>query len=203
MHPWDMDERPVPPDPQPPSWYERLAPYGIGAAVLIAVIVFLALIERSGIGLAFVLFLGTIVALSAGAVWLLLTCLDWLGWPLALQGRDVATRAVFVLGMVSLLVLGVSGRFALPERAQLLDSQGPSPSAPLDQRVLMLLVVPTVVALMLGVLGLTEPRRQWPVMGAGAGLMLAIGMAWVWLAVLLLVLLVLALLRPLSWWWRG
>ncbi len=99
MQPWDMDERPVPPDAEP-SWYERLAPYGAGAAVLIAIYLVLVLIEQSGVGLAFVLFLGTLVALGAGVVWLLLTLLDWLGVPLVLRVRDVATRAVFVLGVL-------------------------------------------------------------------------------------------------------
>ena len=122
-----------PPDAEP-SWYERLAPYGAGAAVLIAIYLVLVLIEQSGVGLAFVLFLGTLVALGAGVVWLLLTLLDWLGVPLVLRVRDVATRAVFVLGVLSLLVLGASGKFAPPERPQILDSQGPLPSVPLDER---------------------------------------------------------------------
>ncbi len=202
MQPWDMDERPVPPDAEP-SWYERLAPYGAGAAVLIAIYLVLVLIEQSGVGLAFVLFLGTLVALGAGVVWLLLTLLDWLGVPLVLRVRDVATRAVFVLGVLSLLVLGASGKFAPPERPQILDSQGPLPSVPLDERVLLLLVVPLVGALMLGIMSWTGRRRQWPLLALVAGVMLAIGTGQVWIAIILFVVLVLALWRPLSRLRRG
>ncbi len=202
MQPWDMDERPVPPDAEP-SWYERLAPYGAGAAVLIAIYLVLVLIEQSGVGLAFVLFLGALLALSAGSVWLLITVLDWLGVPLVLRVRDVATRTIFALGVLALLVLGASGKFAPPERPQILDSQGPLPSVPLDERVLLLLVVPLVVALMLGIMSWTGRRRQWPLLALVAGVMLALGTGHIWLAILLFVLLVLALWRPLSRLRRG
>ncbi|MDE2995045.1 MAG: hypothetical protein OXU67_14320, partial [Chloroflexota bacterium] len=148
MQPWDMGERPTPPDEQLPPWYERLAPFAAGAAVLIAIYLVLVLIEQSGVGLAFVLFLGALLALSTGAVWLLITVLDWLGVPLVLRVREVTTRTVFALGVLALLVLGALGKFAPPERPQLLETQGPLPDVPVDERVLMLLVVPLVVALM-------------------------------------------------------
>ena len=166
MQPWDMGERPSPPEDQLPPWYERLAPYAAGAAVLIAIYLILALIEQSGVGLAFVLFLGTLVALGAGGVWLFLTVLDWLGVPLILRVRDVATRTVFALGVLALLVLGALGKFAPPERPQILDSQGPLPSVPLDERALMLLVVPLVVALMLGIMSWARPSPPVAVAGA-------------------------------------
>ena len=203
MQPWDMGERPSPPDEQLPPWHERLAPYAAGAAVLVAIYLILALIEQSGVGLAFVLFLGTLVALGAGGVWLLLTVLDWLGVPLILRVRDVATRTVFALGVLALLVLGALGKFAPPERPQILDSQGPLPSVPLDERALMLLVVPLVVALMLGIMSWTGRRRQWPLLALVAGVMLALGTGRVWLAILLFVVLVLVLWRPLSRLRRG
>ena len=203
MQPWDMGERPSPPDEQLPPWYERLAPYAAGAAVLIAIYLVLVLIEQSGVGLAFVLFLGAMLALSTGGFWLLLTVLDWLGVPLILRVRDVATRTVFALGVLALLVLGALGKFAPPERPQILDSQGPLPSVPLDERALMLLVVPLVVALMLGIMSWTGRRRQWPLLALVAGVMLALGTGRVWLAILLFVVLVLALWRPLSRLRRG
>lgn len=203
MQPWDMGERPTPPEEQLPPWYERLAPYAAGAAVLIAIYLVLVLIEQSGVGLAFVLFLGTLVALGTGAVWLLLTVLDWLGVPLVLQARDVATRTVFALGVLALLVLGALGKFAPPERPQILESQGPLPEVPVDERVLLLLVVPLVAALMLGIMSWTGRRRQWPLLALVAGIVLAIGTARIWLAILLFVVLVLALWRPLSRLRRG
>ncbi len=203
MQPWDMDERPAPPEEQPPPWYDRLAPYAAGAAVLIAIYLVLVLIEQSGMGLAFVLFLGALLALSAGAVWLLLTVLDWLGVPLVLRVRDGATRTVFALGVLALLVLGALGKFAPPERPQQLESQGPLPEVPADERVLMLLVVPLVVALMLGIMSWTGRRRQWPLLALVAGIMLALGTGRVWLAILLFVVLVLAIWRPFSRLRRG
>ena len=203
MQPWDMGERPSPPDEQLPSWYERLAPYAAGAAVLVAIYLVLVLIEQSGVGLAFVLFLGALLALSAGSVWLLITVLDWLGVPLVLRVRDVATRTIFALGVLALLVLGALGKFAPPERPQILESQGPLPDVPLDERALMLLVVPLVVALMLGIMSWTGQRRQWPLLVLVAGIVLALGTGRVWLAILLFVVLVLALWRPLSRLRRG
>ena len=89
--------------------------------------------------------------------------------PLILRVRDVATRTVFALGVLALLVLGALGKFAPPERPQILDSQGPLPSVPLDERALMLLVVPLVVALMLGIMSWTGHRRQWPLLALVAG----------------------------------
>lgn len=203
MQPWDMGERPTPPDEQLPPWYERLAPYAAGAAVLIAIYLVLVLIEQSGVGLAFVLFLGALLALSTGAVWLLITVLDWLGVPLVLRVREVATRTVFALGVLALLVLGALGKFAPPERPQLLETQGPLPDVPVDERVLMLLVVPLVAALMLGIMSWTGGRRQWPLLALVAGIMLAIGTGRIWLAIVLFVVLVLALWRPLSRLRRG
>ena len=202
MQPWDMGERPVPPDAEPP-WHERLVPYAAGAAVLGAIYLVLVLIEQSGVGLAFVLFLGALLALSTGAVWLLLTVLDWLGVPHVLRVRDVATQAVFALGVLALLMLGVLGKFAPPERPQILESQGPLPNVPLDERVLILLVVPLVAALMLGIMSWTGRRRQWPLLALVAGIMLALGTGRVWLAILLFVVLVLVLWRPLSRLRRG
>ena len=202
MQPWDMGERPVPPDAEPP-WHERLVPYAAGAAVLGAIYLVLVLIEQSGVGLAFVLFLGALLALSTGAVWLLLTVLDWLGVPHVLRVRDVATQAVFALGVLALLALGVLGKFAPPERPQILESQGPLPNVPLDERVLILLVVPLVAALMLGIMSWTGRRRQWPLLALVAGIMLALGTGRVWLAILLFVVLVLVLWRPLSRLRRG
>ena len=203
MQPWDMGERPTPPDEQLPPWYERLAPYAAGAAVLIAIYLVLVLIEQSGVGLAFVLFLGALLALSTGAVWLLITVLDWLGVPLVLRVREVTTRTVFALGVLALLVLGALGKFAPPERPQILETQGPLPDVPVDERVLMLLVVPLVAALMLGIMSWTGGRRQWPFLALVAGIMLAIGTGRVWLAIVLFVVLVLALWRPLSRLRRG
>ena len=203
MQPWDMGERPTPPDEQLPPWYERLAPYAAGAAVLIAIYLVLVLIEQSGVGLAFVLFLGALLALSTGAVWLLITVLDWLGVPLVLRVREVTTRTVFALGVLALLVLGALGKFAPPERPQILETQGPLPDVPVDERVLMLLVVPLVAALMLGIMSWTGGRRQWPLLALVAGIMLAIGTGRIWLAILLFVVLVLALWRPLSRLRRG
>ena len=197
MQPWDMGERPVPPDAEPP-WHERLVPYAAGAAVLGAIYLVLVLIEQSGVGLAFVLFLGALLALGTGAVWLLLTVLDWLGVPHVLRVRDVATQTVFALGVLALLMLGVLGKFAPPERPQILESQGPLPNVPLDERVLILLVVPLVAALMLGIMSWTGRRRQWPLLALVAGIMLALGTGRVWLAILLFVVLVLVLWRPLS-----
>ncbi len=202
MQPWDMGERPVPPDAEPP-WHERLMPYAAGAAVLAAIYLVLVLIEQSGMGLAFVLFLGALLALSTGAIWLLITVLDWLGVPHVLRVRDVATQTVFALGVLALLVLGVLGKFAPPERPQILESQGPLPNVPLDERVLILLVVPLVVALMLGIMSWTGRRRQWPLLALVAGVMLALGTGRVWLAIVLFVVLVLALWRPLSRLRRG
>ena len=202
MQPWDMGERPVPPDAEPP-WHERLVPYAAGAAVLGAIYLVLVLIEQSGVGLAFVLFLGALLALSTGAVWLLLTILDWLGVPHVLRVRDVATQTVFALGVLALLVLGVLGKFAPPERPQILESQGPLPNVPLDERVLILLVVPLVAALMLGIMSWTGRRRQWPLLALVAGIMLALGTGRVWLAILLFIVLVLVLWRPLSRLRRG
>ena len=202
MQPWDMGERPVPPDAEPP-WHERLVPYAAGAAVLGAIYLVLVLIEQSGVGLAFVLFLGALLALSTGAVWLLLTVLDWLGVPHVLRVRDVATQAVFALGVLALLALGVLGKFAPPERPQILESQGPLPNVPLDERVLILLVVPLVAALMLGIMSWTGRRRQWPLLALVAGIMLSLGTGRVWLAILLFVVLVLVLWRPLSRLRRG
>lgn len=203
MQPWDMGERPTPPDEQLPPWYERLAPYAAGAAVLIAIYLVLVLIEQSGVGLAFVLFLGALLALSTGAVWLLITVLDWLGVPLVLRVREVTTRTVFALGVLALLVLGALGKFAPPERPQILETQGPLPDVPVDERVLMLLVVPLVAALMLGIMTWTGGRRQWPLLALVAGIMLAIGTGRIWLAIVLFVVLVLALWRPLSRLRRG
>ena len=203
MQPWDMGERPTPPDEQLPPWYERLAPYAAGAAVLIAIYLVLVLIEQSGVGLAFVFFLGALLALSTGAVWLLITVLDWLGVPLVLRVREVTTRTVFALGVLALLVLGALGKFAPPERPQILETQGPLPDVPVDERVLMLLVVPLVAALMLGIMSWTGGRRQWPLLALVAGIMLAIGTGRIWLAILLFVVLVLALWRPLSRLRRG
>lgn len=203
MQPWDMGERPTPPDEQLPPWYERLAPYAAGAAVLIAIYLVLVLIEQSGVGLAFVLFLGALLALSTGAVWLLITVLDWLGVPLVLRVREVTTRTVFALGVLALLVLGALGKFAPPERPQILETQGPLPDVPVDERVLMLLLVPLVAALMLGIMSWTGGRRQWPLLALVAGIMLAIGTGRVWLAIVLFVVLVLALWRPLSRLRRG
>ena len=203
MQPWDMGERPTPPDEQLPPWYERLAPYAAGAAVLIAIYLVLVLIEQSGVGLAFVLFLGALLALSTGAVWLLITVLDWLGVPLVLRVREVTTRTVFALGVLALLVLGALGKFAPPERPQILETQGPLPDVPVDERVLMLLVVPLVAALMLGIMSWTGGRRQWPLLALVAGIMLAIGTGRVWLAIVLFVVLGLALWRPLSRLRRG
>ena len=203
MQPWDMGERPTPPDEQLPPWYERLAPYAAGAAVLIAIYLVLVLIEQSGVGLAFVLFLGALLALSTGAVWLLITVLDWLGVPLVLRVREVTTRTVFALGVLALLVLGALGKFAPPERPQILETQGPLPDVPVDERVLMLLVVPLVAALMLGIMSWTGGRRQWPLLALVAGIMLAIGTGRIWLAIVLFVVLVLALWRPLSRLRRG
>ena len=203
MQPWDMGERPTPPDEQLPPWYERLAPYAAGAAVLIAIYLVLVLIEQSGVGLAFVLFLGAMLALGTGAVWLLITVLDWLGVPLVLRVREVTTRTVFALGVLALLVLGALGKFAPPERPQILETQGPLPDVPVDERVLMLLVVPLVAALMLGIMSWTGGRRQWPLLALVAGIMLALGTGRIWLAILLFVVLVLALWRPLSRLRRG
>ena len=203
MQPWDMGERPTPPDEQLPPWYERLAPFAAGAAVLIAIYLVLVLIEQSGVGLAFVLFLGALLALSTGAVWLLITLLDWLGVPLVLRVREVTTRTVFALGVLALLVLGALGKFAPPERPQILETQGPLPDVPVDERVLMLLVVPLVAALMLGIMSWTGGRRQWPLLALVAGIMLALGTGRIWLAIVLFVVLVLALWRPLSRLRRG
>ena len=203
MQPWDMGERPTPPDEQLPPWYERLAPFAAGAAVIVGIYLVLVLIEQSGVGLAFVLFLGALLALSTGAVWLLITLLDWLGVPLVLRVREVTTRTVFALGVLALLVLGALGKFAPPERPQLLETQGPLPEVPVDERVLMLLVVPLVVALMLGIMSWTGARRQWPLLALVAGIMLAIGTGRIWLAIVLFVVLVLALWRPLSRLRRG
>lgn len=202
MQPWDMGERPDPPDAEPP-WHERLVPYAAGAAVLGAIYLVLVLIEQSGVGLAFVLFLGALLALSTGAIWLLITVLDWLGVPHVLRVRDVATQTVFALGVLALLVLGVLGKFAPPERPQILESQGPLPNVPLDERVLILLVVPLVAALMLGIMSWTGRRRQWPLLALVAGIMLSLGTGRVWLAILLFVVLVLVLWRPLSRLRRG
>ena len=203
MQPWDMGERPTPPDEQLPPWYERLAPYAAGAAVLIAIYLVLVLIEQSGVGLAFVLFLGALLALCTGAVWLLITVLDWLGVPLVLRVREVTTRTVFALGVLALLVLGALGKFAPPEQPEILQTQGPLPDVPLDERVLMLLVVPLVAALMLGIMSWTGGRRQWPLLALVAGIMLALGTGRIWLAIVLFVVLVLALWRPLSRLRRG
>ncbi len=203
MQPWDMGERPTPPDEQLPPWYERLAPFAAGAAVIIAIYLVLVLIEQSGVGLAFVLFLGALLALGTGAVWMLLTVLDWLGVPLVIRVREAATRTVFALGVLALLVLGALGKFAPPERPQLLETQGPLPEVPVDERVLMLLVVPLVAALMLGIMTWTGARRQWPLLALVAGIMLAIGTGRIWLAIVLFVVLVLALWRPLSRLRRG
>ena len=202
MQQWDMGERPTPPDAEPP-WHERLMPYAAGAAVLAAIYLVLVLIEQSGVGLAFVLFLGALLALSTGAIWLLITLLDWLGVPLVLRFRDMATRTIFALGVLALLVLGALGKFAPPEQPQILESQGPLPDVPLDERVLMLLVVPLVVALMLGIMSWTGRRRQWPLLALVAGIMLAIGTGRIWLAIVLFVVLVLAIWRPLSRLRRG
>ena len=203
MQNWNMIEQPTPPDDQLPPWYERLAPLAAGGAVIIGIYLVLALIEQSGVGLAFVLFLGALLALGTGAVWMLFTVLDWLGVPLVLRVRDVATRTVFALGVLTLLVLGALGKFAPPEQPEILQTQGPLPGVPLDERVLMLLVVPLVVALMLGIMSWTGGRRQWPLLALVAGIMLAIGTGRVWLAILLFVVLVLALWRPLSRLRRG
>ncbi len=202
MQQWDMGEQPTPPDAEPP-WHERLMPYAAGAAVLAAIYLVLVLIEQSGVGLAFVLFLGALLALSTGAIWLLITLLDWLGVPLVLRLRDMATRTIFALGVLALLVLGALGKFAPPEQPQILESQGPLPDVPLDERVLMLLVVPLVVALMLGIMSWTGRRRQWPLLALVAGIMLAIGTGRIWLAIVLFVVLVLAIWRPLSRLRRG
>lgn len=203
MQNWNMLEQPTPPDDQLPPWYERLAPLAAGGAVIIGIYLVLALIEQSGVGLAFVLFLGALLALGTGAVWLLLTVLDWLGVPLVLRFRDVATRTVFAIGVLALLVLGALGKFAPPERPQILETQGPLPDVPVDERVLMLLVVPLVAALMLGIMSWTGGRRQWPLLALVAGIMLAIGTGRIWLAIVLFVVLVLALWRPLSRLRRG
>ena len=203
MQPWDMGERPTPPDEQLPPWYERLAPYAAGAAVLIAIYLVLVLIEQSGVGLAFVLFLGALLALGTGAVWLLITVLDWLGVPLVLRVREVTTRTVFALGVLALLVLGALGKFAPPEQPQILETQGPLPDVPVDERVLMLLVVPLVAALMLGIMSWTGGRRQWPLLALVAAIMLSLGTGRVWLAIVLFVVLVLVLWRPLSRLRRG
>lgn len=202
MQPWDVGERPLPPDAEPP-WHERLMPYAAGAAVLAAIYLVLVLIEQSGVGLAFVLFLGALLALSTGAIWLLITVLDWLGVPLVLRFRDIATRTIFALGVLALLVLGALGKFAPPEQPEILQTQGPLPDVPLDERVLMLLVVPLVVALMLGIMSWTGRRRQWPLLALVAGIMLAIGTGRIWLAIVLFVVLVLAIWRPLSRLRRG
>ena len=203
MQNWNMLEQPTPPDDQLPPWYERLAPLAAGAAVIIAIFLVLALLEQSGVGLAFVLFLGAVLALGTGAVWMLLTILDWLGVPLVIRVREIATRTVFALGVLTLLVLGALGKFAPPEQPEILQTQGPLPDVPLDERVLMLLVVPLVVALMLGIMTWTGGRRQWPLLVLVAGIMLAIGTGRIWLAILLFVVLVLALWRPLSRLRRG
>ena len=203
MQPWDMGERPTPPDEQLPPWYERIAPFAAGAAVIVGIYLVLVLIEQSGVGLAFVLFLGALLALSTGAVWLLITLLDWLGVPLILRVREVTTRTVFALGVLALLVLGALGKFAPPEQPEILQTQGPLPDVPVDERVLMLLVVPLVAALMLGIMSWTGGRRQWPLLALVAGIMLAIGTARIWLAIVLFVVLVLALWRPLSRLRRG
>ena len=203
MQPWNLYEQPTPPDDQLPPWYERLAPLAAGGAVIIGIYLVLALIEQSGVGLAFVLFLGALLALSTGTVWLLITLLDWLGVPLVIRVREVTTRTVFALGVLALLVLGALGKFAPPEQPEILQTQGPLPEVPVDERVLMLLVVPLVVALMLGIMSWTGARRQWPLLALVAGIMLAIGTGRIWLAIVLFVVLVLALWRPLSRLRRG
>ncbi len=203
MQPWDMGERPTPPDEQLPPWYERIAPFAAGAAVIVGIYLVLVLIEQSGVGLAFVLFLGALLALSTGAVWLLITLLDWLGVPLILRVREVTTRTVFALGVLALLVLGALGKFAPPEQPEILQTQGPLPDVPVDERVLMLLVVPLVAALMLGIMTWTGARQQGPLLALVAGIMLAIGTGRIWLAIVLFVVLVLALWRPLSRLRRG
>ena len=204
MQPWDMGERPTPPDEQLPPWYERLAPYAAGAAVLIAIYLVLVLIEQSGVGLAFVLFLG---ATAGPRHWRSLAAHHPPGLarcaarPAGPRGHDAdglcprgacpararcawqvcATRTPAATGNPRTLARGAGGR----ARA---DAAGRAPRGRPDARH--------------HELG-PAARRQWPLLALVAGIMLAIGTGRIWLAIVLFVVLVLALWRPLSRLRRG
>ena len=104
MQPLPDDERLTPPDARPIPQRARLVQAGTAILLLAILVIVPAMIERTGVGLAFTGVIIGLVIFASLVVWALLTLLQF-----SSRVRLVGSAVIFVIGMAGLIMAGFAG----------------------------------------------------------------------------------------------